>query len=268
MQAQDVARTAEESEHPDQWDGLIASWAMIEGGGATAFDWSGRVKHGTVNGAVWEKGRYGTSLRFNGVSDSVAVGNSALWTGQPQGTLSAWIFANSLTSTIDFVYGESSWVAGGVRHGVYLSATNTIDAVIQQTNGVFQYAYGPVLAAQTWYNVAAVFDSLASPSPAMRLFLNGSLVATNASWNGTQEGSITDPLIGDITNGGTYGWNGLIDDVRVYNRALSAQEIFRQYALEPKAHLIRRRRRSAFAVTTTPTPTSSSLLNLRRRSVA
>ena len=238
-----AARRASESEYPEDWAGLVASWSAIEGGGRTAFDFSGRGRHGTLStGTTWSTGKAGHALSFGGVGDSVALNSSAILTAQPKASLAAWIWSNSVH--FGAIYSED--VVDGIIHGLYTDVSNQITAVISQSNSAFQYTTGPAISAGAWYFVSLVLDAL---TPIIRLYLNGVQVATNTAWNGTFRTGVATVNIGDFTNPGTFGWDGLIDDVRVYSRALTASEIRAMYDRGPKSHLIPRRRRSSFGVT-------------------
>ena len=71
--------------------GLVAAYAFDEGAGASVADGSGNGNGGTVTGATWTRGRYGSALRFDGSDDLVRVPSSASLDVGSELTLSAWI---------------------------------------------------------------------------------------------------------------------------------------------------------------------------------
>ena len=71
--------------------GLVAAYAFDEGAGAAVTDGSGNGNGGTVTGATWTRGRYGSALRFDGSGDLVRVPPSASLDVGSEMTLSAWI---------------------------------------------------------------------------------------------------------------------------------------------------------------------------------
>jgi hypothetical protein len=71
--------------------GLVAAYAFDEGAGASVGDGSGNGNVGTVTGATWARGRYGSALRFDGADDLVRVPPSTSLDVGPELTLSAWI---------------------------------------------------------------------------------------------------------------------------------------------------------------------------------
>ena len=197
-----------------QTAGLIAGYAFDEGTGTTASDASGHGFVGTLTGATWTTaGKYGNALVFNGTSALVTVPNAAslqLTTGM---TLEAWVNPSVVTAAWrDVIYkGNDSY---------YLEATST-NASLPGAGGTFGASplYGAAaLAANTWTHLAVTYDRVT-----LRLYVNGVQVSSLAA-TGAIETS-TDPLqIGGDSIYGQY-FQGAIDEVRVYNRALSPTEI-------------------------------------------
>jgi hypothetical protein len=158
-------------------------------------------------------GKFGTALSFNGANALITINDSAslhLTTGM---TLEAWVNPSAVNSNWrDVIYkGNDNYYLEGT------SASGGAPAM----GGTFSSSplYGPAaLAANTWSHLAATYDGAT-----VRLYVNGVQVASRA-----QTGNIatsSNPLqIGGDTDYGQY-FSGIIDDVRVYNRALSASEI-------------------------------------------
>ena len=198
-----------------QTPGLVAAYAFDEGSGTTVADASGNNNNGTITAATWTTaGKFGNALAFNGTSARVTVPNAAslqLTTGM---TLEAWVFpTGSLTS----------WrsVVDKTVDGYYLMAStdqsNRPGVGGTWTGGNQNVAAPTVLTINTWTHLAATFDGAT-----VRLFVNGVQVASQAQ---------TTPLAttpGTLQMGAnSYGefFAGRIDEVRIYNRALSATEI-------------------------------------------
>src|SRR2546423_274824 len=198
-----------------QTPGLVAAYAFNEGSGTTVADTSGNNNNGTITAATWTTaGKFGNALAFNGTSARVTVPNAAslqLTTGM---TLEAWVFpTGSLTS----------WrsVVDKTVDGYYLMAStdqsNRPGVGGTWTGGNQNVAAPTVLTINTWTHLAATFDGAT-----VRLFVNGVQVASQAQ---------TTPLAttpGTLQMGAnSYGefFAGRIDEVRIYNRALSATEI-------------------------------------------
>jgi len=190
----------------------VAAYAFDEGAGSTVTDASGNGNTGTITGATWTgSGRFGGALVFNGTSARVTVADTPalrLTTGM---TLEAWV-KPAVVSSIwrDVIYkGNDNY---------YLEAMSNISAM-PATGGSFGTTYGTAtLAVNTWTHLAATYDSAA-----LRLYVNGVQVSSVARTAPIT--TSTNPLqIGGNSLFGQF-FQGTIDDVRVYNRALSQAEI-------------------------------------------
>ena len=172
---------------------------------------------GTISGAIRSTdGRFGRALSFDGVNDLVNVPDANtldLTTGM---TLSAWVRPTAL--------GDWRTVAmksrpGGLAYALYAHTdTNRPAGVIQTASEQDARGGASQLPLNAWTHLATTYDGAN-----VRLYLNGALAATRAA-----TGSIT-VSTGALQIGGNSVWSewfkGLIDEVRVYSRALSADEI-------------------------------------------
>ena len=194
--------------------GLVAAYGFGEGTGTTVADTSGNSNTGAIGSASWTtQGKFGNALLFNGTSARVTINDSAslrLTTGM---TLEAWVNPSTVNSAWrDVIYkGDDNY---------YLEGSST-QGQVPAMGGTFSPnpLYGTAaLVVNTWTHLAATYDRVT-----MRLYVNGVQVASRA-----QTGNIvtsTNPLqIGGDSIYGQY-FAGLIDEVRVYNRALSLAEI-------------------------------------------
>jgi glucose/arabinose dehydrogenase/PKD repeat protein/chitodextrinase len=196
--------------------GLVGAWAFSEGSGSTTADASGNGNVGTITNATWStQGRYGNALSFNGTSSVVRVPSAAslnLTTGM---TLSAWIRPTA---------SQSGWRTIVQRQADAYFVTSSNDQPMRPAGGGtigggVRFVGGPTAnPLNTWTHVAVSFDG-----NQLRLYVNGTQVATRGA-NGTIQ-TVANPLwIGGNQPYGEY-FQGLIDEVRVYNRALTATDI-------------------------------------------
>ena len=70
---------------------LVAYWTFDEGSGNAVYDTSGNDNNGTINGATWGVGKYGTALQFNGQDNYVEVPSSDSLEIDDNVTIAAWI---------------------------------------------------------------------------------------------------------------------------------------------------------------------------------
>jgi glucose/arabinose dehydrogenase/chitodextrinase len=197
--------------------GLVAAYGFNEGAGTTVADASGNGNTGTISGATWTgAGRHGGALSFNGVNALVAIPGSTSLNVSTAMTLSAWIQPTAA---------QSGWRTIMQREvdAYFLNASNDTGPLRPSGGGTFNGGVGWITGTtanpvNVWTHVALTYDGAM-----LRLYVNGAQVAS-----GAQGGSIqtpTTPLrIGGNVPYGEY-FQGLIDEVRVYNRALSVTEI-------------------------------------------
>jgi hypothetical protein len=198
--------------------GLVAAYGFEETTGTGVTDSSGRGNAGTLVGGTGRSatGRIGRGLTFDGVNDYVNVpdANSLdLTTGM---TLEAWVNPTALGATWRTLILKES--PGYFRYALYAHNGANGPSGHVFTTGDLDAIAASALPLNTWTHLATTYDGAT-----VRLFVNGTQVATRAA-PGTMAAS-TNPL----KIGGNAIWaewfRGAIDEVRVYDRALSATEI-------------------------------------------
>jgi hypothetical protein len=198
--------------------GLVGAWGFDEASGPSVIDASGRSNTGTILGATRSTaGKFGGALSFNGVSDWVTIpdANSLdLSTGM---TMEAWVRPTAVGALWRTVMLKEQ--PTDLDYALYAANGNGRAASHVFTNrdtGLNGTAATPLNA---WTHLAATYDGAT-----LRLFVNGVQVSTKAL-----TGSIR-ATTGPLRIGGNGIWDdewfaGLIDEARVYNRALTAAEI-------------------------------------------
>lgn len=208
----EIAVTVSNTESP----GLIAAYGFNEGSGTTVFDASSSNNNGVIENAVWTTaGRFGSALSFNGTSSWVTVADAASLDLTNGMTIEAWLNPTALSGWRSALLKETGV---GLAYALY-AHDNTPNPAVTVNIGADQSAVGTAaLPLNTWTHLAATYDGIQ-----LNLYVNGVLVG-----NRPQTGNMTvssSPLrIGGNAVWGEY-FSGLIDEVRIYNRALSATEI-------------------------------------------
>jgi len=196
--------------------GLVGAWSFNAGSGTTAADASGRGNHGTLNGATWtQSGQLGSALLFDGVNDRVDIPDSPSLGLAAGMTLEAWVRPTTTTGWRSVLVKERP---GGWVYSLYSSdAGNRPSSYLRLKSDVG--LVGPAaLPVGTWSHVATTYDGTTH-----RLYLNGTQVASV-----NRSGKIgTSPKPLRIGGNSVFGewFSGAIDEVRIYNRALTAAEI-------------------------------------------
>jgi hypothetical protein len=203
---------------PPPSTGLVLALGFDEAGGATAVDSSPTGGNGTITGAVRVPGRVGSALSFNGVGDLVTVPNAAALNLTSTMTLEAWIQPTALTGWHTVLLKEG---AGTMAYEMYANNDVSRPAAYFTTpgGGIRAVTGTAVMPSNVWTHLAMAYDGAA-----MRLYVNGVLVRSVAR---TGAILVTD---GPLHIGGNEVWGGeffqgLIDEVRIYNRALTQAEI-------------------------------------------
>jgi hypothetical protein len=210
---------------------LILHWEFNEGSGTTAFDSSGNGYDGTIEGApIWEVGKIGGALHLDGSDDRVVDETAGDYiNGLEAITISLWIKSDIVGTDKGFVIFEDP--AGGDNRNMRYDAaswaweggTNLIKMALDSTGGHQAFEGSDNTQTTEWQHVVMVWSS----GNELLLYINGQLDIPRGNDAGT-EGTITGVtklIVGQGCKDDGGGWDGLIDDVRIYNEALPETEI-------------------------------------------
>ncbi len=225
--------------------GLVGYWSFEDGSGSKVTDFSGYGNTGIAYGTeTWVDGRVGKAMYFNGTNGRILVGDTstfkflhgALDTSSFQWTMSYWIKRdNPLSEIMPIGNNDSSSSAVGVT--TYINPDRQLYLAI--TNGntgqsvIAGYATGAYYPNDTsWHLVTITYDQALGSANA-KFYVDGSFVGSlNKNANTPSTGNQSEIFrIGSAVFGGTgsYFVDGAMDEVRIYNRALSASEITSLY---------------------------------------
>lgn len=198
---------------------LIAHWTA----NGTPNDSSGNGHHGTlINGTGYGAGAIGQAFLFDGVNDYfTAPGDLAL---QPS-TISVAMWINAApASGLRLVADSSHGGSGGVNQAgwaLQLNAADQLDFVYGNGSVFPSVVSTTAVADDTFHHLVAILNGTS-----MQIYVDGSLDAT-ATYSGTPSPSTANS--GNIQLGNHYQFSrpldGLLDDIRIYNHALSQSEI-------------------------------------------
>jgi Concanavalin A-like lectin/glucanases superfamily len=206
---------------------VIAAYAFNEGTGTTAVDASGNGVTGALaNGATWGTGRNAGAVQLDGVNDFVELGNPTALQLTGSMTVSAWINSSAFPADDAAIVSKRT----SSRIGFQLDTTvdrgpRTIGFKLTTTSGGQMFRYGATaLQANTWYHVAGVYNAATSE---LHVYLNGQLDdgALVGTVTPTQQNSTANVNIGGRPTTTSYNFNGRLDDVRIYPRALTQAEV-------------------------------------------
>jgi hypothetical protein len=209
--------------------GLVTYWKFDEGTGTIAGDSSGNGNTGTlVNGPAWTAGKLGQALLFDGLTNYVSVPSTAALNSYPL-TVAFWM-KTSATSGVSGIV--SKYVAGSVNgYQVFMNAGNLCAWYLRDASN---YVYdGSACTLSTsgyndnqWHYVTFTVDAAGG-----KLYVDG-LPKASLGWTGTPGAPTTtqDLHIGHypgVVGGGFF--QGILDDVRIYDPSLSAADVLSLY---------------------------------------
>jgi hypothetical protein len=208
-----VANTA-----PPPPTGLVAAYAFDETTGSSAGDASGTGNLGTIaNATRTTAGKYGGALSFNGTNSWVTVPDANSLDLTNAMTLEAWVRPSALDGYRTALLKETT---GNLVYGMYAASAFGGSSVMRPSAWINVTGLGPTVALPVngWSHIATTYDRTT-----WRFYVNGTQVASKAMTTAIPVSA------GPLRIGGNSIWSewfaGLIDDVRVYNRALTATEI-------------------------------------------
>jgi PKD repeat protein len=199
-------------------NGLVAAYGFDENSGAMVADASGNGNHGTISNAVRVVTAHsGNALQFNGTNAWVSVNDSVSLDLSAGMTLEAWVYPTDLTT------GGGNTViskeqSGGIVYTLYANGNKNIPLSSFYNGGYRTILGSNQLLVNKWTHLVVTYDG-----QYQRLYINGSQVAIQV------QNRLIQPSNGALRIGGNsiFGeyFKGYIDEVRIYNRALTEAEV-------------------------------------------
>jgi len=218
-------------------NGLISHWSFDETSGTTASDpVSGNdgILQGGMGDANWVAGQVGNALNFDGTNDFVNMGdpsNGSLDFGDKDDfSIAGWV-NNSETGPGRLV-GKKAGTGSAVG---YLASINSLGVLSLSVDSTGNYNLTSLtnLSANTWYHFVFLWDA----DGIAQLYINGVLDTNGASTAAVGDISNAQPFRLGAESDGESPFQGQLDEVRIYNRALSSQEVQDLYNAESGASL-------------------------------
>ena len=230
----------------------VAHWNLDEPNGIVAHDSAGD-NHGILYGANWVNGIIEGALDFDGVNDYVSVPNDANLNISSAITISAWINLN-VNEGSQCIIGKIASGAGYFGGGYHLLFSDdtglsdgTFRLVFKKADGTSNTGSGNygtntnwdrVVSEKNdwqegkWYHVAAAWNGTKNPD-GMQIYVDGFPDASHTAGQNSIKANDSALQMGrSLYTSPLHQFDGIIDDVRIYCRALSAEEVFEVFILK------------------------------------
>lgn len=221
----------------DVTNGLVGHWGLDAGTGTVAYDLSGNGDNGTlVNNPVWQTGsscKVGNCLEFNGSNTYITVNGSPALNTPTAVTVSAWVYPLSFGGGTynRWLIMDNNWGGSNTSFRIFVNASGTVTFETYNGTSVVDANSVGFLKLNAWNFVVATYDS-ALGSDNQKIYINGTLDPGMATQSGDLAGNGQMFYVGG--RGSNYDvLNGSLDDVRLYDRALSASEVQQLYNSQP-----------------------------------
>jgi uncharacterized repeat protein (TIGR03803 family) len=201
--------------------GLVAAFGFNEGGGSLAADASGKGHTGSITEAQYvANGRFGRALLFDGINDWVTVADAADLDFATGLTMEAWVNPGELSGWNTIALKERR--KGGLAYALYANddAPQPAGYIRNSTGGDWPVPGTMPVPLNTWTHLAITYDGAT-----FRLYVNG-VEANRRSVTGRILATDGPLRIGGNAEYGEF-LQGMIDEIRIYGRALTPSEIQR-----------------------------------------
>ena len=214
-------------------DGLVGHWSFdgsVTSAGGTG-DVSGNGNNGSFNGGLSNTdaaiGRLGQALEFDGSDDYIDANGPVLDPTDEQFTIASWINIKDLDSN-SYIAGKRENPPNSGYAFAFRGASAGDPLLLTIFNVVDQDSGASGIAAGEWVHIAVTYNK-----ENITFYKDGAQLSSHAQTGEVGDASGISLLLGNVSSNGSPTasayFNGQMDDVRIYNRALSADEVFKLY---------------------------------------
>ena len=211
--------------HADLTDGLVLYMPLDEGSGTAVQDLSPNGFEGEVMGnAKWVAGQHGQALQFAAAADHVLIEDDAAFHIEGAITQAAWVNLDRLPSAHAIIFGTRQSAA--TRHigfGFGMNPANGIKVWTNGAGGGFKDINDNETELETgkWYHLA--YTHTDDSNGLVEIYVDGEVTHSEESGNPVAPAANTSAVT--IGTWGGEAWTGTVDEVQLWNRVLSADEI-------------------------------------------
>jgi len=219
-------------EGPD-WTGCVLRLPFDEGSGSTVYDHSGEGNDGTINGATWTyDSEKGWCLSFDGQDDYTEISSPSNINDLTAFTWSLWVYPRSKGASN---YGTmmakgTGFSQKGMQFDGDSGFTGIKAYVLTDATRAQTKTPDGSLPLNTWTHVVLTYDD--SGDRKIHIYLNGTepTYSQQQAATGTLQSDAGSLFIGNLPNLGSYWWDGLIKEVRIYDYTATSTEASNLYS--------------------------------------
>jgi len=189
------------------------------------YDWSGNGNNGTVNGVEYNSsgGKFYGAYEFNGSDNKITIGDSNNLDLVSEGSIEFWMKVRNVAGSKDRVIMKGNSWGGGFPYSIYLGSG--VRVYVWLENSDTEVMSSVDLNYNEWYHIVATWNSSDT-----RLYINGSLDNSGGAPVSMFSNDQDLEIGGKTIDWGSEGpFNGTLDDLALYNRALTPSEVSEHY---------------------------------------
>ena len=190
------------------------------------YDSSSYSNHGTFQGnANWSSnGKYGSAVTFDGTNDWIEISDDNSLDGMSQFTFEAWVYDTANDAQPRGIASKRVAASNQVAWGVFKYTSGFVNFDI----GSDRTASNVALPTGRWVHLVVTYNASA-PSGSRKKFYYDGVLVTTTSGPSSMPSTSSNLHIGILNANYSYGWQGFIDEVKIYNRTLDDSEILQNY---------------------------------------
>jgi hypothetical protein len=196
----------------------VGYWKFDEGSGTIAKDSSTNQNNGTLNSsASWATGKFGKGVLVDGEDDAATLTNSSVL-DSTSFSLSMWVNIRDYHSAWrNIILGRENYNTAGFRLGI--DSAYRLYFWTEESGGNIEFGTPSGLGRNEFHHVAVTYDAAAQVA---RLYVDGALIRDES---GVYKAPVGRTLGVGAVIGGTPSFDGVVDDLRYYNTALTSDHV-------------------------------------------
>ena len=199
---------------------VVGEWTFNEGSGNVAEDTSGNNNNGTIDQATWvQNGKYGSALDFNGTNGSVVVENKDILAPKDAASVTAWAFLRRYPEGDQCCLCIFSKGGDHKDFDIQVESDKLIKFYLSSTPNNYNVISKTEMTLNEWVFIVVTYKA----NDAISIYVNGKLENTTEITEARDPS--TEPVRIGVSSWPNRFWDGMLDEVRLFDTALNEAEI-------------------------------------------